>query len=57
MAFSGSTIISCFMAHNKIYCANVGDSRAIVGRKSESKQNWSAVALSEDHKPSLTKEA
>ena len=55
MAFSGSTIVSCFMAHNKIYCSNVGDSRAIIGRKCESSSTWSAKPLSEDHKPSLPK--
>lgn len=55
MAFSGSTIISCLMTHNKIYSSNVGDSRAIVGRKCDSSKTWSAKALSEDHKPSLPK--
>ena len=53
--YSGSTIISCYLNQNKLYCANVGDSRAIVG-KCHGKQ-WKAMPLSTDHKPSLEKEA
>jgi serine/threonine protein phosphatase PrpC len=53
LSFSGSTIISCYMMHNKLYCCNVGDSRAIVGKCKDGK--WSAMPLSEDHKPSLPK--
>ena len=30
--FSGCTLISVFLSFNKIYCINIGDSRAIVGR-------------------------
>lgn len=30
--FSGSTVISCYFNHNRLICANVGDSRAILGR-------------------------
>lgn len=36
-------------------CANVGDSRAIVG-KSNGKGKFRAVPLSTDHKPCLAKE-
>ncbi len=54
MTFSGSTIISCYLLHNKLYCANVGDSRAIIGR-SKAHNNWDSIALSVDHKPSLEK--
>jgi serine/threonine protein phosphatase PrpC len=39
-----------------LWCANVGDSRAILG-KMQSSNKWSAVALSRDHKPNLTEEA
>lgn len=35
----------------------MGDSRAIVGKYKEKDKKWSTVALSEDHKPSLPKEA
>lgn len=52
MAFSGSTIISCYLFQNKLFCSNVGDSRAIVG-KNYSTRKWKAQALSTDHKPSL----
>lgn len=55
LSFSGSTIISCYLNHNRLLCANVGDSRAILGKNKNS--NWTAVPLSEDHKPSLEKEA
>ena len=54
MNFSGSTIIACYMLQNKIYCCNVGDSRAILGKRQENNQ-WVSKALSEDHKPSVTK--
>ena len=55
LSFSGSTIISCYLIHNRLYCANVGDSRAILGKSKSG--NWSAIPLSEDHKPSLEREA
>jgi len=29
---SGSTLISVFIHENKLYCGNVGDSRAIIGK-------------------------
>lgn len=29
---SGSTLISVFIHENKLYCANVGDSRAVIGK-------------------------
>jgi len=52
MSFSGSTIICCYLQQNKLICANVGDSRAILGRiKGNSK--WEAIPLSVDHKPTL----
>lgn len=37
-----------------ILCANTGDSRAVIGRKTGSK--WEAIALSEDQKPDLPTE-
>ena len=55
MSFSGSTIIGCYMCQNKLFTCNVGDSRAIIGSCDNGK--WSAIPLSEDHKPNLPKEA
>ncbi|XP_074039266.1 probable protein phosphatase 2C T23F11.1 isoform X2 [Leptinotarsa decemlineata] len=43
---SGTTAITILVKDNKLYCANVGDSRAVVSIKGQ------AEALSEDHKPS-----
>lgn len=53
MSFSGSTVISCYLQQNKLICANVGDSRAILGRAKSNK--WEAIALSTDHKPTIEK--
>lgn len=46
----GCTACSVLLANNKIYCANAGDSRAVLFRRGE------AIALSDDHKPTLEKE-
>ena len=62
---SGSTCIGLFLQHkkiNKVYTANVGDSRAILIKESINKNNdnnnsWSYVQLSRDHKPSEKDEA
>jgi serine/threonine protein phosphatase PrpC len=51
---SGSTLCSIFVYGNTILCANLGDSRAIVGVEENNK--WTAVALSDDHKPSKKEE-
>jgi len=42
---SGSTAVTCLIKDKTIYCANAGDSRAVMCRKGK------AVNLSEDHKP------
>jgi serine/threonine protein phosphatase PrpC len=42
---SGSTAVTCLMIGKDLYCANAGDSRAVLCRKG------TAVGLSEDHKP------
>ena len=43
---SGSTAVTCFIKGNIIYCANAGDSRAVICRA-----GGKAVNLSDDHKP------
>ena len=54
---SGSTCVSVFYKKNpinKLYIANVGDSRAIIIKE---KDTWSFEQLSRDHKPSEQDEA
>lgn len=54
---SGSTFISLLLIKNKLYVANVGDSRAIIAQKSHDFfSRWTAVPLSVDHKPDVQKE-
>ncbi|CAD8178127.1 unnamed protein product [Paramecium octaurelia] len=45
---SGSTTVSLLITKDIIYSANVGDSRAIMGRFDD---GWKVVPLSRDHKP------
>ena len=47
--FSGSTCVSLIFTPSKILCANVGDSRCIVGKFDGKK--WFVKNLSSDHKP------
>jgi serine/threonine protein phosphatase PrpC len=47
--YSGSTVCSIFLFGKSLFCANVGDSRAVLGIKD--KEKWRATALSKDHKP------
>jgi serine/threonine protein phosphatase PrpC len=54
-AFSGSTLVTVYLRGCSLFCANVGDSRAVMGKFNGS--NWSAFALSRDHKPSDADEA
>lgn len=42
---SGSTAVTCFITGKTIYCANAGDSRAVMCRAGK------AINLSDDHKP------
>ena len=52
--YSGSTMVSVIIFSNYLICANIGDSRAVIGKKEES---WVAEELSRDHKPELNDEA
>lgn len=57
LSYSGSTVNGCYMMHDKLYCCNVGDSRAIIGRKDPKSGTWKVHAVSNDHKPSVPSEA
>lgn len=48
-SFSGSTAVTVLVRGHSVMCANAGDSRAVIGQKTES--GWIAVPLSRDHKP------
>ncbi|CAD8208362.1 unnamed protein product [Paramecium pentaurelia] len=54
LKYSGSTVIGLFMLHNKIYCSNLGDSRAIMLSRHN---RWILKYLSRDHKPQCADEA
>ena len=56
--FSGTTLVLVLIKDKTLWCANVGDSRAVVGRQlaDESAKAWMAIALSRDHKPDLPEE-
>lgn len=54
--FSGSTCNSILINNEMIVCANVGDSRSILG-KVNNQGVWSYETLSRDHKPSEADEA
>ncbi|EGR29432.1 protein phosphatase 2c, putative [Ichthyophthirius multifiliis] len=56
---SGSTSVTILIHNNTLYCTNIGDSRAIIGRlvnKGGGKNEWKSIQLSEDHKPNLARE-
>jgi serine/threonine protein phosphatase PrpC len=50
VTFSGTTVNLVYIHSNVVICANLGDSRAVIGRKSPDSQ-WNAVEISKDHKP------
>ena len=54
---TGSTCCVVLMTADKYYCANAGDSRAILVKKgSDKKSKLKVVELSEDHKPDNSRE-
>lgn len=53
--FSGSTTVLCLVHDRTIYCANVGDSRAIICRQ-QTNGSLQSIPISNDHKPDLPQE-
>ncbi|KAL8438419.1 hypothetical protein ACSSS7_000162 [Eimeria intestinalis] len=57
---NGTTCVSCVVQGSVLYTANLGDSRAILGREGapqgEGAPCWQAVELTRDHKPELEDE-
>lgn len=51
---SGSTCVLIFIILNRVYCANIGDSRAVFGF--QSRDRLEIKDLSRDHKPELPSE-
>jgi serine/threonine protein phosphatase PrpC len=56
--FSGTTLVCVLIKGSTLYCANVGDSRALIARQINDNLNntstgrhWMSIALSRDHKP------
>jgi serine/threonine protein phosphatase PrpC len=62
--FSGTTMVTVLIRGSKLWCANVGDSRALMARQlgdsflaqeqlspKQSGKHWMSIALSRDHKP------
>ena len=49
--FSGTTCVSLVYTPIKLICANIGDSRAVVGRYDKNNKKWISINLSRDHKP------
>ena len=54
---SGTTLVSVLITPKKLWCANVGNSRAIMGRllrdgplDLKKGRHWMSIALSRDHK-------
>jgi len=58
--FSGSTLVAVLLFGDTVTCANVGDSRAILGSRYRFDQNenfiWKPRPISHDHKPDSPKE-
>jgi len=51
---SGTTVVGVLIFENHLWCANVGDSRAVLLKLRNN--HWSVVPLSYDHKPDIPSE-
>jgi serine/threonine protein phosphatase PrpC len=49
VAFSGTTCVTVLVRGRQLWCANVGDSRAVIAQRHHG--TWEALDLSKDHKP------
>ena len=56
--YSGSTVVIALVLGRRLICANVGDSRAVLGslKGPDAQKAWVAAPLSRDHKPDLPDE-
>lgn len=52
--FSGSTLTTVLIKNEQLVCANIGDSRAVIGKRMHAA--WESFELSRDHKPELLSE-
>ena len=50
LRFSGSTCVSILIVGSKVFCSNVGDSRAVLIRGSKDGGQTMAIPLNRDHK-------
>ena len=55
--FSGSTCVSVIFTPEKLIVPNIGDSRAVMGRLNKKTNEYIAINLSRDHKPTEKDEA
>ena len=55
--FSGSTCVSVIFTPSKLISANIGDSRAVIGRYEQATGKWTSHNLTRDHKPTEKDEA
>ena len=55
--YSGTTCVSVIYTPKKLICANIGDSRAVLGRYDKNAKKWVSIDLSRDHKPTEKDEA
>lgn len=53
ISYSGTTAVSVLIREDICVCANVGDSRALIGRYEDF---WTFVEISHDHKPGIPEE-